>query len=496
MFAALAFAVGVIPWLPTVTFSFAYDDAWTIVGNEALRRPLGVLWRAALSGVGAREIPDVSRPLMVTSNWLDLALFGLSPAGHHATSIVWHGLAVTAAAFAARALLHRADLALTAAALFSVAPGHAEAVAAVNYREDLLATAGVFTALTTVAWPRRHRAPLPLELAAALAFLLALLSKESALALAPMVAGLALAQPAPWRWLAKRERLLTLLAATALVWSQWRFALSLAGDGVPRAPSGTSLEVLARLGRYLCWSLATGLGAPGTAPVHEAYGEPHPALALVLVGLVALAAALRWRRRRRALAAMALWLGGALGSSPLVGPTNEIADRYLVLGSLGLAVAVVVTLRGLRARTRAGAAALTLAVAAVWGLGAFRDAHPWHSDDALWAEATSRAPGAAKAWVGLAWARRRAGAFDEARAALETALSRAPDHAPAYVSLAYVGLLADDLVGARRALARVDALGAQATPGYQRARRCLELDRDARHACARGEPFLPTAEPR
>lgn len=494
-FAAIAFALGVLPWLPTLSFAFAFDDEWTIVGNEALRRPLGALWKAALTGVGAREIPDVSRPVMVASNWLDLRLWGLSPAGHHLSSVLLHGLVAVAAAFATRALLLRTAPALAAVALFCLAPGHAEAVAAINYREDLLAALGVFTALAAVAWPRRAAVTLGGDMAAAFAFLFALLAKESALALAPMVALLALAKSRPRRWLARRERLLTLLAAVVLVWSQWRWALALAGDGVPRATQAGGVEVLARLGRYLGWSLVTGLGAPGTAPVHG--GEaPWAGFALVLVALAAGLALLGARRRRRALMAAGLWLGGALGSSPLLGPRNEEADRYLVLGSLGLSVGVVLALLAVRRARPRWALALGAGVAVGWAGVAVRDARLWRDDATLWAAATARAPDVAKAWVGLAWVHRRAGALPEARAALDVAIARDPDYAPAWVSRAYVSLLEDDTDGARRALARVDGLSAQATPGYQRAKVCLELTGAPRLACARGEAVARPGGPR
>ncbi len=494
-FAAAAFALGVLPWWPTVFFAFAYDDRWTVVRNEALRRPLGALFRASLSGLGTREIPDVSRPVMVASNWVDLRLWGTWAAGHHLSSVLVHGLLVVAAAFLARSFL-RALPALGAAGLFSLAPGHAEAVSAINYREDLLSGLGVYAALAVVAWPARGARRLGVELGAACAFLFALLAKESAVGLVPLVALLALAQAAPGRWLARRERVLTLLGAVLLAWGHWRWGLALAGDGVARAAPATAWEHLLRLGRYLGWSLAAGAGVPVTSPVHGPAPSPatwHALLPLALLLTVASRWTWRrwpaWRHHRREVAAAGLWLGGALGSCPLLGAANEEADRYLVLGSLGLSLLAVQGLSALGRSHHRVAAAAGAALALAWGGLSARDGWAWRDERALWTAATQRSPDSPRAWVGLSWVHRGEGDTARARAALDAALARDADYAPAWVSAAYVSLLDGDPDAARRALARAERLHPQprSLPGLQRAKACLELEPVARRACARGE---------
>src|SRR5262245_33035057 len=74
----------------TTSFSFLYDDTWTIVENQFIRD---------LANVGRfftadyfRSVPDNNRPVMVVSTMLDYRLFDLHPGGYHMQSVVWHGL--------------------------------------------------------------------------------------------------------------------------------------------------------------------------------------------------------------------------------------------------------------------------------------------------------------------------------------------------------------------------------------------------------------------
>ena len=119
------------------SFGFAYDDHWTIQENTWLDQPLGAILRAAFDGSGVRQdIPDITRPAMLASVWVDHRVFGLAPAGYHLHSLLLYLLVV----LTARRLLSRLGLppavAVISSALFAVLPMHAEVAAAINYRED------------------------------------------------------------------------------------------------------------------------------------------------------------------------------------------------------------------------------------------------------------------------------------------------------------------------------------------------------------------------
>ncbi len=112
---------------------------------------------------------------------LNYAAGGLNPPGFHLANILLHGYAAVLLFFLLDELLKRRQAAFAAALLFAVHPIHAEAVAAVVGRMEILAAGFLFAAWLLHARGRAW--------AAALCFLLAALSKETGLvflALAPV----------------------------------------------------------------------------------------------------------------------------------------------------------------------------------------------------------------------------------------------------------------------------------------------------------------------
>lgn len=140
-------ALAAIVYLPTLGFGFVYDDHWTLLANGFLRCPedLGLLFGPAAHQAG---VPDAFRPTAVLFDTLTYQLFGAHAHWHHATNVALH-VGVCAALW--KWLSGRGhSLAVTAAsvAIFSTLAIHAEVVAVVSYREDLLAAALGLWALT------------------------------------------------------------------------------------------------------------------------------------------------------------------------------------------------------------------------------------------------------------------------------------------------------------------------------------------------------------
>ena len=171
---------------------FVWDDVPLIVQNKALEDGLtlsvftGDLWADS----GAGEVASgYYRPLVLLSFALDRVFFGLSPAGYHLHSLLWHCAAVWGLW---RLLLPMVGQrgAMLGAALFALHPVQSEVVVWISARNDLMAAAFGFAALNCV-W----RDEVPSRRRAVLAFLLtvaAAMSKETAFVL-PLMAGLALA---------------------------------------------------------------------------------------------------------------------------------------------------------------------------------------------------------------------------------------------------------------------------------------------------------------
>lgn len=178
--ALLSFAVAAALSLPGLAFPFLSDD-WALLdavsNGPTLRTPFGDF-----------------RPLLMASLWLDRTIFGLSPVLFHATQV---GLTALAAALVVL-LVHRytADrtLSTTAGLLFGLHPYHVETAAWIGSRADPLFA--VFFLLSLLAYERWRRLGRGAPIASLALFEAALLSKESAISLPLILAGMLLVDPA------------------------------------------------------------------------------------------------------------------------------------------------------------------------------------------------------------------------------------------------------------------------------------------------------------
>ena len=202
--------------LPDFACGFLADDfpqlaGVTTAGAADLAKSLGYFVRP-LPGVEAPLPPEMDprfwRPLLFLSLGLDFSIFGPRPLGFLAVNVALHA-ATVGALFG---LLRRWDrgLAIAAAALFAAWPGSHEAVPWISARCGPMALLGLIAA----AWCVQARRP---GLAAACA-LAALLSKETALIVAPLITVFALARPSG-RGAA--------MLATAPVWAAFALYLNL-----------------------------------------------------------------------------------------------------------------------------------------------------------------------------------------------------------------------------------------------------------------------------
>jgi len=183
--------LAILPYLNTLRNGFALDDI-DIVQQNQLIRDLGNVgrvfstdyWGGAVAP-GAWHDPGLYRPLTVTTFALDYSVWNGNPAGYHATNVAVHAGATFVVFRAASALVASPMAALAAAAVFAVHPIHTDAVDGIVGRAELLATLFFMLALT-VSIPRpdadgETALPGPSRAAAAaVLYLLALFSKESA----------------------------------------------------------------------------------------------------------------------------------------------------------------------------------------------------------------------------------------------------------------------------------------------------------------------------
>ncbi len=130
------------------------------------------------------------RPLVILTHFIDFQLFGLNPAGHHLSNIVFHCLVtVTVYLLFLSFLSGKRWPAFAGAALFALHPIHTHSVSYVMGRTDILATLFYLWSFILLAHSRKSQtgtlAKLPLA-GACLCFFSALLCKEIAITL-PLV---------------------------------------------------------------------------------------------------------------------------------------------------------------------------------------------------------------------------------------------------------------------------------------------------------------------
>ena len=129
---ALVAALATLAYLNTLGNQFVYDDGAQILRNyyiRDLRYLKEILTTNVWSFMGPHAVSNYYRPVMHLVYMGDYALFGYSPAGYHATSVLFHALNAVLVLLAAEALRLRRAVALTGAALFAVHPINTEAVA-------------------------------------------------------------------------------------------------------------------------------------------------------------------------------------------------------------------------------------------------------------------------------------------------------------------------------------------------------------------------------
>jgi tetratricopeptide (TPR) repeat protein len=456
--------VTLLVFLPTLGNQFVnWDDEVNLVSNLRFR---GLGWDQ-LRWMFSTTLGGHYIPVTWLSFGLDYVLWGMRPAGYHATSVVLHTVNAILFYFVARRLLHAAVHAdgrsvtlgaAVAALLFSLHPLRVESVAWATERRDVLM--GFWAFLCVLAYLRAverggagalHRG---WQWTAVGLFGLALLSKSAVVGL-PVV--LLLLDVYPLRRSAagtgtSGERTLLRLAIekapfVALAAAVAAVALTVgAGHRLM-----TSLEALGVPQRLAISAYALALYLWKTVapwPLSPLYMLFHPVLpwSLMYVGpavfvvLVTLAALLGYRRWPAGLIAWASYL---VLLAPVVGVLHNgaqiAADRYTyvscapwaILGGSGVAWCRRAALRRRLSppvwTVVIGAAALVLVAFA--GL-TIRQVAIWHDSVSLWTHAASVEPASDIPIFYLGWALTDARRFDEARAHFERALRRVPDRLP------------------------------------------------------------------
>ncbi|HEX4452577.1 MAG TPA: hypothetical protein VH143_16985 [Kofleriaceae bacterium] len=413
-----------------------YDDTWLLRDNWILQAPSWSSLHTILF--------DLSSPLRFTltpeylpvrdlSVMADFALWGHWWGGFHLTSLVVYELSIALwfAALVAFGVDRR--IAGLAVLLWALHPSHAESVAWLSERKGLLGM--MFAGACAFGYARYRTGRSARFLALAIACgVLAVWSKATAAFAVAALVGLELALPAlRVSWRRSATGLAAIACATGAAYVpvlilavRW----SVVGTTAAALPASRAAMVVGVHGFYL---RLAAMQLPNAVAYPISIDGPGAVdLVLGAIGLVALAVALGWKRTPPVVrAGAALWLFGWLPVSHLILPLQMIfvADRYLLIPTLGLAVVLAAAISAIsNPRVRY---ALVGAIAIAAALRTLDAQTSWARPTALWERAVASSPADGDAWAMYLEALDESGRHDLAREAIAIGLSRS--HAPRLV---------------------------------------------------------------
>lgn len=357
-----------------------YDDPEYITENVQVRAGLtlpGVRW--AFTSLEQRNW----HPLTWLSHMLDVTLFGLNPAGHHATSLLLHIANSLLLLVTLRTMTGAVWRSFLVASLFAVHPLHVESVAWAAERKDLLC--GLFWFLSLFAYHHYVQRPSWRRyLLLVAAFVAGLLSKPMMVTL-PCV--LLLLDYWPLRRSAglvslvlEKVPLLLLSAGCSAITYRAQAAEFRSGVTVDTAALMNGIQSFAVYLYKAVWPLNLAVLYPFDLSKISLLRTGAALLLLAAATLTALVAA----KRRPYLPVGWLWYLGTL--VPVVGLVRvgfqSIADRYTYIPFVGLFLLVswgLADLVGDRAPVRRLAVAICVVIVGACGLLTFRQVQRWEN---------------------------------------------------------------------------------------------------------------------
>ena len=427
--AALIVAATVVVYLNSLQNAFVWDDQYLIVENPQIKQ-----WQALPALFSSDLFPRVMlshyyRPLQALSNLLDYRIWGLRPLGFHLTSTGVHAVTAVLFYWLVSTLLGDPRAALIAALLFAVHPVHTEAVTYISGRSDPLAGCCMLVALLCFLRPGRGSSGW-WHVAAACAFLLALLAREAAVVLIGLMPLIAFSAPASdqseRRW--RRVAACVPYAAVLVAYAALR-AHAVGTASVPTEAAQTPLAIrllttVEVIVEYLAvWLVPVNLHMEREViPAGSVLDPAVLGAAIVLAGLVAVA----WACRRRAwpvTLGISWFLVALIPVSNVVPLATYMAEHWLYVPSMGLFLAVGWVLSQLAERgwQQPVAAGMVVALAAYGGRTIQRNSD-WRDGVALYEATVRLAPHSARAWSNLGHSYQQLGEPEKATAAFQHAL--------------------------------------------------------------------------
>jgi Flp pilus assembly protein TadD len=420
--------VVIAAYLSALPNAFVWDDENLIVAN-----PLIKAWSLLPQLFGSPLQPNTLyyRPLQGVVYVLEYQTFGLWAPGFHVVSVLVHAAVGVLLYRLVLRLFGDADAAIAAALLFVVHPVHSEAVTYLSGLSDPLSALCLLAALLWSVTPRRRVPSL-------LAFLLALLARESAVALVPLVVLVDVAvavrngESIRGTWGQRIGTRYLPYLALVVVYLAARYAAlgaETATYNVVTAPLGTRLVTMSIVVvRYLgLLVFPAALHMERSVPPASLF-DPAALGSIAVLGVVS-ALATRFRQKAWPLAFGWAWfLLGLLPVANLMPLSTFMAEHWLYVPSMGIGIAAGWGIVRLAARRGRPAAIVVLAVLVVaYGARTAWRNRDWRDGTTIYLATLRFVPGSARLHTNLGRTYWMQGQPDAALREFASAIALAPD---------------------------------------------------------------------
>ncbi|MGD0947925.1 MAG: tetratricopeptide repeat protein [Candidatus Binatia bacterium] len=391
---------------------FTFDDEPDIVTNPVVTGPFDLV------GIFATPLPpgDIYRPVAVLSYALNHHLTPSDPFAFHAVNLALHAAVTVLVFLLARALFASARIAVIGAALFAVHPVHTEAVTNLVGRAELLAALfGLLSLLSAVhidGAGTRIRSTLA-HAGSVFCFSLALLSKESALTVLPLIVLLRVTVRhdgllrGGWRELHSLVWVPYALCAAVILVLRWYVVSPRTVNALDNVLAFVPWPVRVRSAVAVLWDYFGILNVPLVLGADYSYAQVPPVGTwlngrfLGGAGLLLAAAAVAVRNRRPAVTFVVIFPLVALSlTANILFPIGTVkGDRLLYLPSVGWVLLVAYAFDRLLEikRYRKVARVVLAGVVTAYAARAWTRNWDWKDNPTLYRSLVLSAPNSAKA---------------------------------------------------------------------------------------------------
>lgn len=444
----IVFCAVLLSYINIINGDFIYDDKNFIVDNKPIKTWLfSNPWDFFLKPEVA-VWSGIYRPLRTLSFAIDYQLFGLNSAGYHIENLIWHLANCLLVYFLIKKFFRQQSISFFATLIFSVHPVQIESVTWISSRGDLMFL--FFTLVCFHFYLKFHRNLSFLKIIIwNTVFIIALLSKETAIALLPLIFiydylfSYKNSDSGFWKFIKSRRMFYTSVFLTAITYLTVRFSLfenasqkSFWG-GSAESNFMTMIDATVYYFRLIFYPVGLSLDY-STYPITYSLADRYLILDLIFYICVTALLIIQYRRKNYLfLFFCSVFVLFLLPSWNILPISAIIAERFLYAPMIGFSTITGLALHKLFKAEKFKKIALISACfipVTLIILSAYRN-RDWESDFSIWKSCVDRFPGNFKGHINLGTCYDTRGNVIAAITEYYKLIAVAPHHAMAYYNL-------------------------------------------------------------